>query len=72
VGEVVVLNKAKPNKQWWRGHVDGAPEREGVFPRDTVEEPPPYEGRAPLAEVRANAGPPPWTILVRSCMDCTV
>ena len=61
-GEVVVLSKAKPNKQWWRGHVDGAPEREGVFPRDAVEEeeePPPYEGRAPLAdaEVSADAGP---------------
>jgi hypothetical protein len=55
VGEVVVLNKAKPNKQWWRGHVDGAPEREGVFPRDTVEEPPPCEGRAPLAEAKASA-----------------
>ena len=33
IGQVVVLTKARPDKQWWKGYVQNQPARKGVFPK---------------------------------------
>eukprot|EP01047_Picozoa_sp_COSAG01_P085659 COSAG01_NODE_18919_length_1043_cov_2.397246_1_plen_267_part_01 len=37
VGETIVVTKANPNKQWWRGYREGDRSAKGIFPKMCVE-----------------------------------
>ena len=54
VGQVVVLTKARPDKQWWKGYIRGQPAQIGVFPKLAVVE-------TPEAAEAASALSPPET-----------